>query len=176
MRIPCAAAIYALLVVVGMGLRICPGAAQSDAEVDALNRRAAELYQAKNFEEAMAAAQQALALAEARFAANDPRLSKLLSNLALINEVLNRAAEAEPLYRRALAIDEAASGPDHIAVGRTLSRLAQFCARQKRYAEAEGFYQRSVSLWIKAANSAGELLRNAGMPICSSLLAKAPSL
>ncbi|HJZ31641.1 MAG TPA: tetratricopeptide repeat protein [Hyphomicrobiaceae bacterium] len=153
MRIPCAAAIYALFVVVGMGLGIYPGAAQSDAEIDALNRRAAELYQAKNFEEAMAAAQQALALAEARFPANDPRLSKLLSNLALINEVLNRAAEAEPLYRRALAIDEAASGPDHIAVGRTLSRLAQFCARQKRYAEAEGFYQRSVSLLDGAAGA-----------------------
>src|SRR5262249_57117204 len=75
-----------LLATVGSG----PASAQAEEEVDALNRRAAELYQARNYPEAMAIAQQALALGEQRFGPEDTRLAKSLGNVALLNTILNR--------------------------------------------------------------------------------------
>src|SRR5262245_56668747 len=152
MRASFALAIYLssllLLAAAGTG----PASAQAEEEVDALNRRAAELYQARNYPEAMAIAQQALALGEQRFGPEDARLAKLLGNVALLNTMLNRHAEAEPYWRRALAIQEKALGDEHVSVGRTLSHLGQLYSRLRRYAEAEPVYKRALSL-LEAAGA-----------------------
>jgi CHAT domain-containing protein/tetratricopeptide (TPR) repeat protein len=153
MRASIALAIYLAILVLSAVLRASPGTAQAEAELDALNRRAAELYQARNYSEAMAIAQQALALGEQQFGAEDARLGKLLGNLALLNEMLNRHAEAEPYRRRALAIEEKAWGEDHVSVGRTLSQLGQLYLRLRRYGEAEPVYKRAVSVLEHAAGA-----------------------
>ena len=119
-----ALAIYLLLLAVSNGLGTGPVRAQDEPEIDALNWKAAQLYQARNFAEAMVAAREALALAEQRFAPQDARLAKLLSNVALLHEMLKQHAEAEPFYRRALAIEEVALGPAHARVGKRLTDLA----------------------------------------------------
>ena len=131
-------AIYLLVLAVsstGSGRVLC--ARKRRGEVDALNLKAAQLYQARNYAEAMLPARAALALAEQRFAPQDARLAKLLNNIALLHEMLKQYAEAEPFYRRALSIEETALGPADAAVGKTLKDLAGLYARQKRFAEAE---------------------------------------
>ena len=55
----------------------------------------------------------ALAIDEASYGPDNPKVANDLWNLAELLLVTNRLAEAEPLYRRALAIDEANNGPDH---------------------------------------------------------------
>ena len=129
--------VLAVATVAGAGL----ATAQSDQEVDALHQQAAQLYQARKYREAMPIAEQALALAEQRFGADDARLSKLLYGLALLHEVQGRLAEAEPFYRRALAIQENARGPDHASVGTILDGLAGLYRRQSRHAEAAAALQ-----------------------------------
>ena len=127
-----------------------PGAAQTDAEVDALTHRAAQLYQVRNYSEAMPIAQQALALGQERYGGDDARLGGLLINVALLHQRLGRHAEAEPLYLRALSLQERSPTPDQAALGRILTDLAGLYARQQRYAEAEPLYTRSLSILQKA--------------------------
>ena len=145
--------ICVLLVGMGLGLGSGPAAAQSEDDVDALNRQAAQLYQERNYQAAMGLAQQALALAEQRFAGDDPRLAKLLGNVALLHEMLRQYPEAEPFYRRALAIQEQAFGAEHVSVGRTLKDLAALQVRLRRYTEAEPLYQRAASVLERAAGA-----------------------
>jgi tetratricopeptide (TPR) repeat protein/CHAT domain-containing protein len=143
--------IYLLVLAVSSGLGTPRASAQDEAEIDALNLKAAQLYQARNYGEAMVLAREALALAEQRFAPQDARLAKLLNNVALLHEMLKQYAEAEPFYRRALSIEEVALGPAHATVGKTLKDLAGLYARQKRFAEAEPLYQRAITVLEQAA-------------------------
>src|SRR5262245_50068241 len=145
--------ICVLLVGIGLGVGGGPAAAQSEDDIDALNRQAAQLYQERNYQAAMGIAQQALALAEQRFAGDDPRLAKLLGNVALLYEMLRQYPEAEPFYRRALAIREQALGAEHVSVGRTLKDLAALQVRLRRYTEAEPLYQRAASVLERAAGA-----------------------
>ena len=55
----------------------------------------------------------ALAIDEASFGPDHPRVARDLDNLALMLQATNRFSEAEPLMRRALAIDEASFEPGH---------------------------------------------------------------
>ena len=52
----------------------------------------------------------ALAINEQSCGAEHPAVASDLNNLALLLQVTNRLAEAEPLMRRALAIDEKSTG------------------------------------------------------------------
>src|SRR4029450_12797728 len=113
-----------LLLGIGIAGAACPGRAQSEDDIDGLNRQAAQRYQERDYQAAMGLAQEALALAEQRFSAADPRVAKLLGNVALLHEMLRQYEQAEPFYRRALAIQEQAFGAEHVSVGRTLKDLA----------------------------------------------------
>jgi hypothetical protein len=67
---------------------------------------------------------EALAIDEASYGPNNPKVAIHLNNLAQLFQVTNRLAEAEPLIRRALAIDEANYGPGHPNVASNLNNLA----------------------------------------------------
>jgi tetratricopeptide (TPR) repeat protein/CHAT domain-containing protein len=152
-----ALAIFVLLLAVSTGFD--RASAQVEPDIDALNSKAAQLYQVQSYAEALLPAKEALALAEQRFAPDDRRLARLLNNLALLHEMLKQYAEAEPFYQRALAIEEKALGPTHAAVGKTLKNLAWLYTRQKRFAEAEPLYQRAVSVLEQATGpELGDLL------------------
>jgi hypothetical protein len=69
-----------------------------------------------------------LAIAEARFDPNDPRIAVRLNNLAELLRATNRLGEAEPLYRGALAIDEASLGKDHPIV----ASFPVLCCKRKK--------------------------------------------
>jgi len=101
-------------------------------EVYLLDEQAAALARAGKFDEAMAVSQQALALGQRRFGAEDAILAVLLLRIAEIHEALGRYAEAEPFYQRCLAVLEKARGSDHVWVAGVLDELAGLYQRQKR--------------------------------------------
>jgi tetratricopeptide (TPR) repeat protein len=123
-----------------------PASSQSAAEVDALHAQAARLFAARRYGEAMLVAQQALALGEQQFGADDERLAKLYYGVALLHDRQDHPTEAEPFYQRALAILEKVPGGEHASVGKVLDALAALRMQQKRYSEAEPLYQRLLAI------------------------------
>jgi tetratricopeptide (TPR) repeat protein len=88
----------------------------------------------------------ALAIAEANFPPDDPRIAIPLNNLAQLLRATNRLGEAEPLYRRALGIDEASYGNDHPEVATDLNNLAGLLRATNRLGEAEPLYRRALGI------------------------------
>jgi tetratricopeptide (TPR) repeat protein len=89
----------------------------------------------------------ALAIDEAAYGPDHPRVATHINNLAQLLKATNRLAEAEPLMRRALAIDEAAYGPDHPKVAIRLNNLAQLLHDTNRLVEAEPMMRRAVAIF-----------------------------
>ncbi len=87
-------------------------AAPQQSEIDALNRKVAELRGAGKNAEAIAVAERALLLTERRNGPNHPATAAALTTLAELLIEQKRFAEAEPLLKRALAIREKAKGGD----------------------------------------------------------------
>ncbi|MFN9570422.1 MAG: tetratricopeptide repeat protein, partial [Cyanobacteriota bacterium] len=89
----------------------------------------------------------ALAIAEASYGNDHPRVAIDLNNLAMLLQDTGRLAEAEPLVHRALAIDEATYGPDHPNVARNLNNLAALLQDTNRLEEAEPLMARVVEIF-----------------------------
>ena len=82
---------------------------------------------------------------------HNPRLARSLSNLAALDNVRGKYAEAEPLYKRALAIRERAPGPAHPDVATSLANYAALLRKMKRQADAEEFEARARTIRAKDA-------------------------
>jgi tetratricopeptide (TPR) repeat protein len=89
-----------------------------------------------------------LAIAEARFDPNDPRIAIRLNNLAELLRATNRLGGAELQYRRALAIDEASFGRDHPAVAIALNNHALLLRDTNRLGEAEPLSRRALAIFL----------------------------
>ena len=90
-----------------------------------LNREVFQLYQAGAYDQALAKANEAVALAERLYGTTDhPTAAAELKFVVQVLRAAGRSAEAEPLIRRALAIDEKALGPDNPAVALDIQILA----------------------------------------------------
>jgi tetratricopeptide (TPR) repeat protein len=88
----------------------------------------------------------ALAIDEASFGAQHPKVAIDLNNLAQLLQATNRLAEAEPMLRRALAIDEASFGAQHPDVAINLNNLALLLKATNRLAEAEPLMRRALAI------------------------------
>ena len=97
----------------------------------------------------------ALAIDEARFVADRPKIATALGNLAALLYGTNRLPEAEPLMRRALAIDEASLGLDHPDVARDLNNLATLLYATNRLSEAEPLMRRHLAILINFERKSG---------------------
>ena len=91
----------------------------------------------------------ALAIDEASYGPDHPRVANRLNNLAHLLQDTNRLGEAEPLMRRALAIDEASYGPDHPNVAIRLNNLAQLLQTTNRLGEAEPLSRRHLEIFLQ---------------------------
>ncbi len=89
---------------------------QFSDELLKLNRDVFQLYQAGAYDEALAKANEAVALAERVYGPEHPTTAAELKFVVQALRAAGRSAEAEPLIRRALAIDEKTLGPDNPAV------------------------------------------------------------
>jgi CHAT domain-containing protein/tetratricopeptide (TPR) repeat protein len=132
--------------------------AQSNDDINALNKQVAELFRDGKYAEAKAIANRALDLAERQFGPDHPTVGTALNNLAEIHRAQGRYADAEPLYQRALAVTEKALGSDHLDVGVDLGNLAELYRVQGRYAEAEPVYKRALMILEKALGPDSSLI------------------
>lgn len=88
----------------------------------------------------------ALAIDQAAFGAEHPRVATDLANLASLLKETNRLPEAEPLVRRALEIDEASLGKKHPRVAIDLNLLGLLLKYTNRMAEAEPLMRRASEI------------------------------
>jgi tetratricopeptide (TPR) repeat protein len=88
----------------------------------------------------------ALAIIQACFGPDHPRVAIHLNNLAQLLEATNRLEAAEPLMRRALTMDESSLGPAHPEVARDLSNLAHLLQATDRLEEAEPLLRRALAI------------------------------
>ncbi len=102
------------------------------------------------YDEALAAAERALAVREGLLAADDPAVADSLHLLAVIHDDRHDYAKAEPPNQRALAIREKALGPDHLDVARSLFNLAWLSKVKHDVAHAEALYRRALSIQERA--------------------------
>ncbi len=73
-------------------------------ELDDLYRRGVELYQAGKYADTIPIAEQYIKVAATSFGEDSPVYATGLGYLAILDQALNRSAEAETLFKRALAI------------------------------------------------------------------------
>ena len=88
----------------------------------------------------------ALAIDEASYGEEHPKVARDLNNLARLLQATNRLGEAEPLMRRALVIDEASYGDEHPDVARDLNNLAGLLQATNRLGEAEPLMRRALAI------------------------------
>jgi tetratricopeptide (TPR) repeat protein len=112
----------------------------------ALNAQALALTEESRPAEAEPLYRRALAIDEASFGPDHPKVATELNNLAQLLKATNRLSEAEPLMHRALAIDEASFGPDHPNVATELNNLAQLLQATNRLLEAEPLMRRALAI------------------------------
>ncbi|MFN7678519.1 MAG: tetratricopeptide repeat protein [Cyanobacteriota bacterium] len=98
------------------------------------------------FAEAEPFSRRALAIDEASYGPNHPKVARDLNNLAQLLHDTNRLDEAEPLMRRALAIVEASYGPNHPRVAIDLNNLAGLLDATNRLQEAEPLMRRALAI------------------------------
>jgi tetratricopeptide (TPR) repeat protein len=120
----------------------------SDPTAHLFNQLGTQLYFKAAYSDAEPLMRRALAIDEASYGSDHPKVAIRLNNLASLLKATNRLAEAEPLMRRALAIDEASYGSDHPKVAIRLNNLAQLLKATNRLAEAEPLMRRQVEIFI----------------------------
>ncbi len=140
--------LFLLSMVLAIAAALPPALAKSpsDDELDAINSRAVELYNAGKYNEAIPLEQRYEAAMAARYGENAPEHATALNNLAQLLQATNRLAEAEPLMRRALAIGEKSFGAGHPDVARDLNNLAELLQATNRLAEAEPLMRRALAI------------------------------
>jgi CHAT domain-containing protein/Tfp pilus assembly protein PilF len=75
---------------------------------------------------------------------NSQTVAQSLNNLAETYQRLDRARDAEPLFRRALSMHEKFSDPESVA--ETTLNLANVLAKLRKFAEAEELYKKTLSV------------------------------
>lgn len=106
-------------------------------EARTLATEAAALRTAGKFDDALARATRALALAEASLGAGDAYVSALLTTIAGVQRSKGQVREAEPSFLRAIGIAETALGGDHPQVGAIKETLGVMYNAMDDYARAE---------------------------------------
>lgn len=100
------------------------------------------------------AAAAALAMAEARYGANDPRTARALTYVGIWHLSGSRHAEAEPLLRRALGIFDGNGGRNSIEAAAAMNYLAESRIMQGDYAEGDALLSAALPI-ARARGGAG---------------------
>jgi len=110
------------------------------------NEEVRDLIEQRQYESAVALAEEALTAAESSLGVANPTTVASLDNLAEIYRALGRYADAERTYRKILAVRELALGPAHPEIADRLDDLAWACHSQGHYAEAEPLYKKALAI------------------------------
>lgn len=134
-----------LLLVSFVFLAICSARAGED-EWMAITDKGYELYKIGKYDEAIAAARDALKMGEELFGADDLRVVGSIDDLASYLSKAGRDDEAEPLYRRALAILEKRLPPDDSYLAIFMDYFALFLDKVGKKEEADGLRARAKEI------------------------------
>ena len=129
----------------------------ADPTTSLMNQLGVLLLAKASYGDAEPLMRRALAIDEASYGPDHPRVAGDLNNLAQLLQDTNRLTEAEPLMQRALAIDEASYGPDHPNVARDLNNLALLLRATNRLDDAEPLMQRHLVILFKFTRSTGHV-------------------
>jgi tetratricopeptide (TPR) repeat protein len=113
-------------------IAVAPAAAQQ-GDINAIYKRFQAFYDADNYPAALVEAEKYEAAVKVRFGINHADYGTALNNLAGVNYLLGKHADAEGLYRRALAIREKALGAGHLAA----IRFRHQCKLRPAHAEVQ---------------------------------------
>lgn len=128
------------------------GTALTDGErIERLTGESMSLYRAGRYEEALAAAEEALILTEEAFGPEHPNTAKSLNNIAQIYAAMGCGEAAERLFLSSISINEKALGRAHPDLAPALGNLASLYSSAGRYGEAERLLRRLVKIREKEA-------------------------
>ena len=107
-----------------------------------------EMLATNRLDEAESLIRRALAIAEASYGPERPKVAIALHNLAQLLQDTDHLDDAEPLMRRALTIDETSYGPEHPNVAIALNSLAKLLEATERLDEAEPPSRQTVEIFL----------------------------
>ena len=117
------------------------------AEAKELDKKANELFDAGNYDEALPLAQKSLEIKEKELGKGHPEVAVSLNSLAMIYHATGKYGDAELLYKRALDIREKTADNKHPEdVAESLNNLAALYRAKARYSEAEPLYKRALEI------------------------------
>ncbi|MBX7221501.1 MAG: CHAT domain-containing protein [Blastocatellia bacterium] len=126
-----------------------------------------EFHKKGQYDQALALAQQALAVQEKTLGSDHPEVAASLQTIAELYRVKGDFSQPEALLLRALAIQEKALGPEHTVVATTLNTLAIFYSTKGELTKAEHLYQRALAMREKLLGAdhpqVGGVLTNLGL-------------
>jgi len=134
-----------LALVLAVALRATLSFAQQ-SQIEMLNARVADLVRQGKSAEALPVAKEAVELAEKTYGPNDRRLTRSLSDLAVLYTDQGNYVAAEALINRALKLDETATGPGQADVARDMRNLATIYARQGKTTAAKAYLELALSI------------------------------
>jgi CHAT domain-containing protein/Tfp pilus assembly protein PilF len=122
---------------------------QSLEEAARLYKKAVQLYQQGQYQEALPIAKRCLAIVEKALGAEHPNVAASLNILALLYESLGDYARAEFMFKRVLEIYEKAYAQEHPHVVTGLNNLAELYIAFGDYLKAEPLYKRALGIHEK---------------------------
>jgi CHAT domain-containing protein len=122
-------------------------AAEPSEKLKLLQKKAAGLYQAGSYSEALQAARQTLALTIDEFGPASEQASIQAYGVGLTAEAAGDFAEAGRQYSQSVRIREIVYGPGSSGVAAALERLGHALLKLGRLAEAEAAFTRELKIW-----------------------------
>jgi CHAT domain-containing protein/Tfp pilus assembly protein PilF len=113
-------------------------------------KKAAGLYRAGKYDEALPSFESALEIRERVLGPDHPDIVSAINGLALLHYNKGAYSKAEPLFQRALAIREKALGPEHPSIATSLNNLANLHFGRGEFAKVEPLYLRALAIREKS--------------------------
>ena len=128
-------------------------------EAEELGQESFNLYLQGKYGEAIAVAEEALAIKEKVYGQETLTILDNLNFLADLYQLQKNYERAETLYQRVLSINEKAYGKEHPAIVKSLYALAKLYENHLfNYKQAEVLYQRALAIYEKAHGQEDPLL------------------
>jgi CHAT domain-containing protein len=121
-------------------------------EAQQLQTEAEGHISARQYKEAAAKAERALAIRRQHLGDQHADTARSIARLGVIAFYLGDYARAETLVTQGLTIRESVLGPNHIDVGESLSDLASVIVVRGDYVRPEPLFQRALSIYEKASS------------------------
>ncbi|HZV21569.1 MAG TPA: tetratricopeptide repeat protein, partial [Hyphomicrobiales bacterium] len=120
---------------------------EPSGKLKALQDRAAELYRAGSYNEALQTAKEALALTIREFGRDDEQTAIQAYGVGFAAEAAGDFAEAVRQYGESVRIREAVYGKESAGLATALERLAYATLKTGKTAEAEALFNRELRIW-----------------------------